>query len=62
LALGATARWQIAFLLAFWIYALNPVLRKVSFVVCAAILTSYFSQKENFRFAENPPQSGVGYV
>ncbi|MDR1829574.1 MAG: DNA internalization-related competence protein ComEC/Rec2 [Candidatus Fibromonas sp.] len=62
LALGATTRWQIAFLLAFWIYALNPVLRKVSFVVCAAILTSYFSQKENFHFAENPPQNGVGYV
>jgi len=62
LALGATVHWQIAFLLAFWIYALSSILRKVSFIACAMVLSSYFLQKENFSFAENPPQSGFGYV
>ncbi|MCL2208039.1 MAG: DUF4131 domain-containing protein, partial [Fibromonadales bacterium] len=62
LALGATMHWQIAFLLAFWIYALSPILRKVSLIVCAAVLTSFFWQRDNFSFAENPPASGVGYV
>ncbi|MDR1811713.1 MAG: hypothetical protein LBQ87_02710, partial [Candidatus Fibromonas sp.] len=62
LALGATAHWQIAFLLAFWIYALSPILQKLSFIACAAVLTSYFLQKENFSFAENPPPSGFGYI
>ncbi len=62
LALGATAQWQIAFLLAFWIYAISPILRNVSLIVCAVVLTSYFLQKENFSFAENPPQSGIGYI
>jgi competence protein ComEC len=62
LALGATVHWQIAFLLAFWIYALSSVLRKVSLIVCAVILALYFLQKDNFSFAENPPASGFGYV
>ncbi|MDR3000151.1 MAG: DNA internalization-related competence protein ComEC/Rec2 [Fibromonadaceae bacterium] len=62
LALGATKQWQIAFLLCLWIYVLNPTLRKVSFVACAAILSHYFLQKDGFSFAENPPISGFGYV
>jgi competence protein ComEC len=62
LALGATVHWQIAFLLAFWACALSPLLRKVSLIVCAVILTLYFSQKDKFSFAENPPASGLGYV
>jgi len=62
LALGATAHWQIAFLLAVWLYVLNAVLRKVSLIVCAIILSSFFSQRDNFSFAENPPKSGAGYI
>ena len=62
LALGTTVHWQMAFLLAFWVYALNPVLRKVSLIVCAVILTLHFSQKDCFSFAENPATSGFGYV
>jgi competence protein ComEC len=62
LALGATVHWQITFLLSFWIYILSPVLRKVSFVVCGIILTSYFLQRDSFSFAENPPKSGRGSV
>ncbi|MDR2732800.1 MAG: DNA internalization-related competence protein ComEC/Rec2 [Fibromonadaceae bacterium] len=62
LALGATEHWQIAFLLAVWVYTLSPVLRKVSLIVCAVILTSHFLRKDNFSFAENPPLSGFGYV
>ncbi|MDR2580476.1 MAG: DNA internalization-related competence protein ComEC/Rec2 [Fibromonadaceae bacterium] len=63
LALGATVHWQIAFLLCFWIYALNQTLRKISFMVCALILTSHFSRKkDDFSFEENPPLSGRGYV
>jgi competence protein ComEC len=62
LALGATVYWQIAFLLAFWIYILSPILRKVSLIVCAVILTLHFLQKDSFSFAENPSASGLGYV
>ena len=62
LALGAAKQWQIAFLLCLWIYALSPALRKVSFAVCAVILSHYFSQKDGFSFMENPPASGIGYV
>jgi len=62
LALGATVYWQMAFLLAFWLYILSPVLRKVSLIVCGAILSSYFLQKDGFSFAENPPKSGRGTV
>jgi competence protein ComEC len=62
LALGTTVYWQIAFLLAFWIYFLSPILRKVSLIVCTVILTLHFLQKDSFSFAENPPASGLGYV
>jgi len=62
LALGASVHWQIAALLCVWVYALSPVLRKVSFVVCALILTSYFSRKDDFKFADKPPATGLGYV
>jgi len=62
LALGATIYWQIAFLLAFWLYILSPILRKISLIVCGIILSSYFLQKEGFSFAENPPKSGRGSV
>jgi len=62
LALGAIQRWQIAFLLCLWIYVLTDILRRVSFIVCVLILSSYFLQKKEFSFAENPPQRGFGYV
>ncbi|MDR0517115.1 MAG: DNA internalization-related competence protein ComEC/Rec2 [Fibromonadaceae bacterium] len=62
LALSATVYWQTAFLLTLWLYALSSALQKISFIACAIILSIYFSQKDNFSFAENPPLSGHGYV
>ena len=62
LALGSVIHWQIGILLLAWILVQPKVLRIVSFIVCAVILTSYFLQEKDFEFEHNPPRNGYGYV